>query len=58
MKADNEVAEKQVHAIRTKNEKMARAIKRVKENPQLASHVARVNSVDEDLENQIHSAQL
>ena len=55
MKADNEVAEKQVHSIRVKNEKMAKAIKRVKENPQLGVHVAKVNSVDEDLENQVQS---
>lgn len=33
MKSDNDENEKIVHSLRSNNEKMARAIKRVKENP-------------------------
>lgn len=46
--------------MRKQNEKLARAVRRVKENPSLVDQVARMDQVDEEefLESQIQSREL
>jgi len=57
IKHENDEAEKNIEYLRKNNEKMARAIRRVKDNPSLIDEVKTLAGAN-DLEANINSAEL